>query len=117
VFADPDIVPKSMSTPEDHPESQMSDEAAAPHEAPEPRQTHAGVVATHPLPALVPSLSCYPEENAQLPNFPDLPPELLTRCRTTVTSAAVIGVCRCLVEVGGERPNRAVGHQSRMSKA
>jgi hypothetical protein len=51
MVADPDTVPKSMSTPEDHPET---DEAAA-KRLPDRARAHAGVLATNPLPALVPS--------------------------------------------------------------
>ena len=60
-----------MSTPEDHPET---DEAAA-KRLPDRARAHAGVLATNPLPTLVPNLCC-PKENAQLPNFPDLPPRV-----------------------------------------
>jgi hypothetical protein len=70
VVADPDAVPKSMSTPEGRPET---DEAAV-KRFPDRARAHAGVLAaTNHYQGLVPSLS-YPEENAQLPNFPDLPP-------------------------------------------
>jgi hypothetical protein len=57
-----------MSTPEDHPET---DEAAA-KRFPNRPLTHAGVSDTNHYQSLVPSLCC-PKENAQLPNFPDLP--------------------------------------------
>jgi hypothetical protein len=73
VVADPDTVPKSISTPEGHPET---DEAAA-KRFPDRPLTHAGEMATNHNQSQVPSLS-YPEENAQLPNFPDLPSRAAT---------------------------------------
>ena len=73
MVTDPDTVPKSMSTPEDLPEI---DEAAA-KRLPNRARAHKGVLATHPLPALVHSLS-YPDEMPNCRTFLTYRPELLT---------------------------------------
>jgi hypothetical protein len=63
VVADPDAVPKSISTPEDHPET---DEAAA-KRLPNRARAHKGVLATHPVAQGLVLNLCLPEEHHSRP--------------------------------------------------
>ena len=103
MVADPDTVPKSISTPEDLPEI---DEAAA-KRLPNRARAHKGVLATHPVAlSLVPNL-CLPEENAHLPK---LPPRAAYMMQDHVDERS--GDRRVVACRGGWREaDRAVGHQ------
>jgi hypothetical protein len=54
---------------------------------------------------------CCPEENAHLPNFPDFPSRAANMMQDHVDERSGDRRVSLPVEVGGERPNRAVGHQ------